>query len=181
MNYLVEIIKAIAWPLTIIWIGYYFKAETRSILARLSSLKYGDVEASFEKELAKAELSAKIVNIPPPPSSKENINQKEQLLRIAEVSPRAAIVEAWALIEIAAVRKGLIAGTTVPRTNTKMIVEFLNSSGKFSPESISLIENLRQIRNQASHLPDFFITQTEAERYLELAAQSAAIIEATTD
>jgi hypothetical protein len=59
-----------------------------------------------------------------------------------------------------------------------MIVEYLINSGKFSPESINLIEQLRRIRNQASHMPDFAISQNEAERYLDLAVQSAGVINA---
>lgn len=179
MDYFVEIIKATAWPISIIWLGYIFRNEVRQLLGRLSTVKYGEIEASFSKELAEAEVSAKKVDVPKSDNTQQNLNQKEQLFRIAEVSPRAAVVEAWTLIETAAIKKGLTSGATIPRTNPKMIVDYLNNSGKFSPESLSLIEQLRRIRNQASHLPDFAITQNEAERYLELAAQSASVIEAT--
>jgi hypothetical protein len=58
-----------------------------------------------------------------------------------------------------------------------MIVDYLDKSGKFSLESLDLIEKLRRIRNQATHMPDFAISQSEAERYLELAAKSAAVIQ----
>lgn len=179
MDYFVEIIKAIAWPASIIWLGYIFRKEVRLLLGRLSSVKYGEVEASFSKELAEAEVNAKKLAIPKPDASQSNLSQKEQLFRISEISPRAAVVEAWTLIETAAVKKGLTSGTTVPRTNPKMIVEYLYSSGKFSSESMQLIEQLRRIRNQASHMPDFAITQSESERYLELAAQAASVIEAS--
>ena len=74
MDYFVEIIKAITWPASIIWLGYIFRKEVRLLLGRLSSVKYGEVEA-------------------------------------------------WTLIETAAVKKGLTSGTTVPRTNSKIIVE----------------------------------------------------------
>ncbi|MCA2933345.1 MAG: hypothetical protein ING36_14005 [Burkholderiales bacterium] len=179
MDYFVEIVKATAWPTSIIWLGYMFREEVRLLLGRLSSMKYGEVEARFGKELAEAEVGAQKLGIPKSESTQLNLKQKEQLFRIAEVSPRAAIVEAWTLIETAAAKKGLTSGTTIPRTNPKMIVEYLNSSGKFSAESLGLIEQLRRIRNQASHLPDFAITQNEAERYLELAAQSASVIESS--
>lgn len=179
MDYVVEIIKATAWPASIIWLGYIFRKEVRLLLGRLSSVKYGEVEANFSKELAEAEVSAQKLRIPKPVTTQLNLSQKEQLFRISEVSPRAAVVEAWTLIETAAVKKGLTSGTAIPRTNPRMIVEYLNNSGKFSPESLNLIEQLRRIRNQASHLPDFAITQSEAERYLELAVQSASVIESS--
>lgn len=59
-----------------------------------------------------------------------------------------------------------------------MILTHLEKSGKFSPESLKLINELRQIRNNASHLPDFAVTQSDAERYLELAVKGAAVISA---
>lgn len=180
MDYFVEIIKAIAWPASIIWLGYIFRKEVRLLLGRISSVKYGEVEASFSKELAEAEVNAKKLTMPNSEATQQsNFSQKEQLFRISEISPRAAVVEAWTLIETAAVKKGLTSGATIPRTNPKMIVEYLYSSGKFSPESMNLIEQLRRIRNQASHMPDFAIIQSEAERYLDLAAQAASVIEAS--
>ncbi len=179
MEHFVEIIKAIAWPVSIIWLGYIFHSEVRLLLERMSSIKYKDVEASFEKKLSEAESKSKSIAVPDKEETDEELSQKEQLLRISEVSPRAAVVEAWTLIETAALKNGLWAGTAIKRTNPKMIIDHLHKTGKFSPESLDLIENLRRIRNQASHMPDFSITQSEAERYLGLAAESAAVIEAT--
>lgn len=180
MIYFVEIVKAIVWPMTIIWLGLIFRKELRLLVDRISSVKYGKVEANFSKELEKAEVSAeKLTSIIKTEEIESNISQKEQLFRISEVAPQAAIVEAWTLIEIAAVKKGLTSGSTIQRINPKMIVDYLYQSGKFSRESLDLIEQLRRIRNLASHMPDFAITQSEAERYLELAARAVSVIEAS--
>jgi len=174
MEHFVEIIKAIAWPIAIVWLGYVFRSEVRQLLGRMSSLKYKDMEANFDKQLAKAESEAKSITVNKKPN--ENLSQTEQLLRIADVSPRAAIVEAWTLIEMAASKKGLKAGVALPRTSPKMIVDYLQMSGELPQNSIKLIEQLRKLRNQAVHMPDFAISQSEAERYLELAAKIAAVI-----
>ncbi len=180
MEHLVEIVKALAWPIAVIWIGYIFRSEVRQLLGRVSSFKYKDVEASFEKSLVQAEQSARNIEKPQLDESESEINKKEQLLRIAEVSPRAAVVEAWTLIETAAMKNGLWEGAAIKRINPKTILDHLESSGKFSPENLKLINQLRQIRNKAKHLPDFAVTQTEAERYLDLAVKGAAIIEASS-
>ncbi|WP_370978762.1 hypothetical protein [Agaribacterium sp. ZY112] len=180
MDHLVEIIKALAWPVAVIWMSFIFRAEVRALLGRVSSFKYKGVEASFGKSLEKAESDAKSIESPAQSQIEESENsQVEQLLRISEVSPRAAVVEAWTLIETAAMKHGLVAGATIQRTNPRMILSHLEASGKFSPESIHLINELRQIRNKASHLPDFAVTQSDAERYLELAVKGAAVISAT--
>jgi hypothetical protein len=176
MEYLVEIIKSLAWPIAAVWLGYIFKGEIRKLLGRVSSLKYKDMEASFEKELADAEIKASKLTQPSLQESTEALSQTDQLLRIAEVSPRAAIVEAWTLIETAALKNGLTSGSAMQRTNPKMIVNYLANIGRFSNESLELIEQLRKLRNRASHMPDFTISQSEAERYLDLAVKSANII-----
>lgn len=179
MEHFVEIVKALAWPIAAIWIGYIFRSEVRQLLGRVSSFKYKNVEASFEKILVQAEKSANNIEKPKLKETDLELSQKEQLLRIAEVSPRAAIVEAWTIIETAAMKNGLWTGAAIKRTNPKMILDHLESSGKFSHYSLELINQLRQIRNRASHLPEFAVTQDDAERYLDLAVKSAAVIGST--
>lgn len=179
MEHLVEIIKALAWPAAVIWMSFIFRSEVRALLSRVSSFKYKDVEASFGESLEKAENDAKQIQSPAKAKDSESeSSQIEQLLRISEVSPRAAVVEAWTLVETAAMKNGLVMGGAIKRTNPKMILTHLEESGKFSPESLNLINELRQIRNKASHLPDFAVTQLDAERYLELAVKGAAVISA---
>ncbi|HAS6506061.1 hypothetical protein O4N82_10815 [Vibrio parahaemolyticus] len=180
MEHIVEIIKALAWPVAIVWLGYMFRNEVRSLIGRLTALKHGDTEISFNRSLEKVEQKASEISQPQESSHEstpEELSQKEQLYRLAEISPRAAIVEAWTLIETAAVKSDLTTGVAFKRTTPKLILEHLASTGNFSPKSIEVINSLRQLRNKASHLPDFAISQEEAERYLDLAIKSAHAIE----
>jgi hypothetical protein len=177
MENIVELVKALAWPVASVWLGYIFRSEISKLLSRMSHFKYKDVEAEFEKVLAEAEAeAARIPVAKSPPPLFEAMNKLEQFRRIAEVSPRAAIMEAWVLVELAATESGLVAGSVIPRTSPRMIIDFLMKSGKLPESSLPLINRLRQLRNQAAHLPDFALTQDEAERYLELAIKSAEII-----
>ncbi|OEE78502.1 DUF4559 domain-containing protein [Vibrio genomosp. F6] len=176
MNYVVEIIKAVAWPLSIVWLGYLFRTEVRGLFGRVSTLKYKDMEASFEKQLTKVENEAKGINEAKTKPLIADLPKAEQLLRIAEVSPRAAIVEAWTMIEVAAAERAVKSGVQFPRTNPKMIVNYLAHCDEFSDSNIEVIEQLRKLRNRAVHMPDFVITQDEAERYMNLAVRSAAVI-----
>ncbi|WP_038882348.1 hypothetical protein [Vibrio jasicida] len=180
MEHIVEIIKALAWPVAMVWLGYLFRKEVKSLMGRLTALKHGETEISFTRGLEKAEQKALEISQSQDPvheSTAEELSQKEQLYRLAEISPRAAIVEAWTLIEIAAVKNDLTTGTAIKRTNPKLILEHLENTGNFSPNSIEVINSLRQLRNRATHLPDFAISQDEAERYLDLALKSVHAIE----
>ena len=172
MNYIVEIVKALAWPIAAIWLGYVFRGEVRQLLARMSQFKYRDFEAKFDKDLARAEAEAAKVpvsqkaELPGP----DTLSKLEQLHRIAEVSPRAAIMEAWVLLETEAKEAGFKEGLQQPT------IYYLAMYERLPEVSWPLIQQLRQLRNKAAHLPDFVLTQEEAERYLELAVKTSEII-----
>lgn len=178
MELLVNLVVGIAWPVAVVWIAYFFKVEIRSLLDRMSQFKYKDVEAKFEIGLAEAE--AKFLAIerfaPQLPLHPEITLKLESLRRIADVSPRAAIMEAWALVEDAAGRSGFIQGATIPRVNPHLFVEELVRLGKLPKGSDSLLDQMRKLRNQAAHLPDFSLSQDEADRYLQLAARMSEVI-----
>src|SRR5699024_9527094 len=153
-------------------------SELRSLLHRISHIKYKDAEANFARDLAQAETKASSF-----PYSPENISTQpeissklDSLRRIADVSPRAAILEAWVLVEDSAAKSGHIQGVSIPRVNPRSFVEYLISRDKLPQESGPLLEQMRKLRNQAVHLPDFVIGQDEADRYLQLAVRMSELI-----
>jgi len=169
----VELIVGVAWPVAAIWIAYLFRKPMGSLLSRMSRFRYKDAEASFEHGLSEAE--AKIARVEEISTHKitttEVTSKTEQLRRIAEVSPRASIMESWILIEEAAGQAGYVQGTQIPRINALLFVEDLVKEGKLPREAGDAIHKLRELRNKAAHLQDFQLSQAEAERYLDLAAK----------
>ncbi len=180
MELIVTLIIGIVWPVAVIWIAYLFKGELRSLLQRMSQLKfkYKDIEANFEMGLAEAE--AKVLSIgqatPSLPPRPEITSKLESLRRIADVSPRAAIMEAWVLVESAAEKSGFVQGANIPRANPRPYVEELVRLGKLPKSSDMILDQLRKLRNQAAHLPEFSLNQDEADRYLQLAARMSELI-----
>lgn len=178
MELFVTLLTGIAWPVAVVWIAYLFKGELRSLLHRMSQLKYKDVEAKFETGLAEAEARVSTIEqITPSALPHPEITSKLELLRrIADVSPRAAIMEAWVLIEEAAGKSGFVQGAATPRVNPHLFVEELVRRGKLPKGSDSLLDQMRKLRNQAAHLPEFSVNQDEADRYLQLAARMSELI-----
>ena len=177
MTELVALISAIAWPVAAIWISYLFRGEIRGLVSRMSRLKYKDMEATFEKELKAAEVKAEAIQDHRPAAlpSPDLILKLEGLQRIADISPRAAIMEAWILVESAAGQSGFVQGAARPRINPLLFVDWLIKSGKLPPNSIELVEALRNLRNQAAHLPNFSVNRDEADRYLRLAVKISSL------
>lgn len=117
MELLVNLLIGIAWPVAAVWIAYLFKGELRSLLYWM--FKYKDLEAKFESGLAEAEAKVTAIerSSPSSPPRPEISSKLEQLCRITDVSPRAAIMEAWVLVEDAAGKSGFVQGATIPRVN----------------------------------------------------------------
>lgn len=183
MDNIVKLIEALAWPAAAVWLGYMFRDEVRQLLARLSHLKYKDVEAKFEKELTYAEAATdKVVKAVPRELSEEPRDRTEeaylQLSRILETSPRAAIMEAWIQIETTLAK---LAGVSKDRmmslSHGKTLLNSLVNENKLPQDSIDAFQLLRKIRNEAAHLPDFAISQSEAERYIDMAVKIASAID----
>lgn len=179
MEYIVKIIDSLAWPIAIIWLGYVFRSKIRQLISRMSHLKYKDIEAKFEKELKEAEMEANVL--------KSKINKKwenayarglftqyEQLERIAEVSPRAAILEAWIDVEaaVSAASENAGIGIRLP-INYSRLVKKLVSMGKIPEEVLPLYSRLLKLRNEAAHTQDFALDQYEAIGYLDLSRKLA--------
>ncbi|WP_419535602.1 hypothetical protein [Endozoicomonas sp.] len=185
MEHIVKLIDSLAWPIAAIWLGYIFRGELQKLLGRMSQVKYKDLEAKFEKNLESAEKEAKKV-APDTSENKKHIYDEEpiypdpyaekyeQLLRIAEESPRAALLEAWVEVEkellIAAENNGIkFQRAPSPR---KLIIELINT-GQYVKTILPLFEDLRKLRNDAAHVPEFMPTNKQTRRYLQLAIELA--------
>jgi hypothetical protein len=148
----------------------------------MSHLKYKDMEINLELDEAEAEVRTIEQTISFPLSANSETDSKlEQLRRIAEVSPRTAIMEAWILVEEAAGQSGFVQGADTPRINAPSFVLWLVRAGKLPPESEDLITRLRNLRDQAAAhkfalTPTFELTKQDADRYLQLAAKASSMI-----
>ena len=179
MEHFVELVRIVSWPITTLWLGFLFRAELRQLLARVSHLKYKDAEATFGRELAQAEFKAATIEASsdPQPALPVEASQVEQLRRIADVSPRAAIMEAWILVETSTFGSGAVS-PAFPTSSPTPVIRELMAAGKLPKDTEQLLRQLRELRNKAAHLPDFVVAQDEAERYLELAVKVSKMIRA---
>ena len=91
----------------------------------------------------------------------------EAILRLAEVSPRAAVLEAWREVELATLETARrIAGDEFRnRTLTYDALRKIERSEQVDPSILGLFRELRALRNQAAHAPDFAISKEAAFEY----------------
>tara|TARA_Y100000034_G_scaffold131201_2_gene191438 strand:- start:76 stop:681 length:606 start_codon:yes stop_codon:yes gene_type:complete len=177
MDYVIRIIEQVAWPIAIIWLGYMFRSEVRVLISRVSEFKYKDVQAKFDRELVGAEIQASSL---PSSTTSNAVRGLEQLpyskfIEIAEVSSRAAILEAWIELESSVFAASKEAGIKVQnKYDAFHLIKQLYEQNRVPKETVNTFKSLRSLRNQAAHLPDFALDSDEATRYLDLALKVVA-------
>ena len=176
MDKLVQLISTLAWPATVLSLAMMFRHELRQAASRLSSLQYKDFKAGFERDLQR--LEGEVQALPaemrptnaPAGENKAALSSYDRLVRIAEISPRAAIMEAWRDIEVTTKKVADAYGLSVDGAiaGVKAIREIVGR-GLLPKSVIGVYEQMRRLRARAAHAADFAIGSEEAERYIDTA------------
>ncbi len=184
MTFVSEIIKAIVWPITFILAIWMLRHIFKSILPNIKTLKYKDFEADFTKDLERAEMEARLVNLPPEEEAQKiNVGFSESATdkyrRLSEISPRVAVIEAWRDVELALTAAASVYDFDNPQNdrspNLNSVMERLTSEGQLDPGERDFLQYMRQLRNEASHR-DIDLRSDQAYRYAMLASQMTAAL-----
>ena len=170
---IVELVKALAWPASAFAIIFLLR---RAILRLIDSIregrvKYKDVEFTFKRDLEQARESIKkIETITPPALPAPQEPEIDDLMALAQLSPRAAVVEAWIRLEAAGAefaRKHAPAEASRQR-KPSMFLDVLRRHESIPTAVMTAIQKLRDIRNRTVHTPDFQPSVDDAEEYVLL-------------
>lgn len=182
MEYIVKLIEALAWPLTILFLAFGFRNQISKAFLRLTSFKYKEFEARFGEDLKEIEPHAqgvitdksKIEAVSSLRLPSAELSLWDHFINIAEISPRAAITEAWRHLEMSAKGAARTAGLNMSsRFPEREVVKELIKEKIFSQESLSVFEKLRKLRNEVVHAPEFTLDQNQIEKYIELSLSLA--------
>lgn len=179
MEIFARLLEATIWPLVIGWIFWSVRSELRALLGRMKSAKYKDFEATFERGLAVTEdVARKAIIMSPTMSSTflalslKDPNKYSEVSALAMTSPRAAIMDAWRELELAAVTAALNNRVSLTgkrgRVSGIAAIDHLHESRLISEQVKNLYLHLRELRNQANHAA-FEMGVDEAKRYAGLA------------
>ncbi len=183
MENLINILDVIIWPLTLVILVFFLREEIRKLLKRINSFQYKDFKATFENELNRIEKEANATikkskikkSINNEPIYPEPYDEKYyQLLRIADESPRAALLEGWVEVENAfyeAAKKFKV--KSYSSKNIRKILAELIETGHYAKTIYPLVLDIYELRNQAAHTPVFIPTKQQLRRYLEMTIEMA--------
>ena len=94
---LASIVDSIAWPVTIGIAAYLLRKPLIELLPNLTQFRYKELEVQFGERLER--LEQELEQEPPPeqiaPPSDLQLIADERFDALAEISPSAAVLEAW--------------------------------------------------------------------------------------
>ncbi|CAE6506846.1 conserved hypothetical protein [Nitrosomonas nitrosa] len=181
MTFIVEMVKALAWPVAVALAVFYFKGEVAKLIPRLKKLKHKDTEFEFAErieELAK-DLAASGEKLQPPEPGENLSTDYNVLMRLSNISPRSAIMEAFRTVETAAARALSKAYPELKEKGAIPPIQLLKLlRGKVLDEhSYRQLNELRMLRNKAAHDEEFFLHGMPIEAYVDIALTMARLLD----
>src|SRR2546425_11351416 len=94
----VELIKPLAWPVTLLLILLIMRKPVTDLILLVQKLKFRDLELEFGRKVE--ELTAQATaELPARRKPFESVVFPDKYLKLAENSPRSALLESWIEVE----------------------------------------------------------------------------------
>jgi hypothetical protein len=168
LDFISQMTSSLAWPGAVCVVVFLLRNEIRSLIPALESFKAGPVEARFRTRLGEASEKTSQANLPSP----------EEVV-VPTGSPRDVVIDSWLGVEEALTNLAASMGINVgqPPINFSRVYREILRRNLVEQPIKGLIEDLRVLRNQAVHDRNARISDTDAQRYAELANRAIAGIE----
>jgi hypothetical protein len=172
LAFVASLVHSLAWPAGVVVVVLVLRRPIGLAISQgLRRLRIGPVEAEFDHELA--EVRQELRRSPELTAADATplaAGLSEELARLAEASPRAAVLEAYARIEARLV--DLLDSAGAPPSSAvggRALAQLAHSHGLISDETLSAVDGLSVLRNLAAHSPSDDIGVSRARDYLALA------------
>jgi len=182
---IVGLINALAWPSAAVLIVLLLRVPISARLAELTRFKWKNIEVEFEKKIKEIEQQAdkvlpavrKIeandslaINVGENITAGEAVSvEEDRFSRLAELSPPAAIIQAWLPVEEAL--KSLAHRHDIPvsrRLSSSEIIKLLTQRNVLDASTVSILNGLRALRNEAAHAEATELNISQAKEYQAL-------------
>jgi hypothetical protein len=182
LTFVDHLIGHLMWPVITVIVLVAFYPVLRDRLGGLVRVKVGPggVEGEFAGVLKESDRI--MAEAPVPPPSRNVVEDHERSERIAAISPRAAVLEAFTVVDNT-LKERLLRFGVVPDASevsavrsTDAIVE-AERIGLLDQASVEVWKNLRALSNTARHESGIAITKEQALDYGRLAAQMLTTIQ----
>lgn len=190
LTFIAELAKAFAWPVCVVMLVYLFRHSLQALVPTIRKLKYKGFEADFTRDLEQAEIEAQKVSLATSDEAQRFVVGVPELAvdkyrRLADASPRAAVMEAWRDVEVALSAVATGYDWDDPQNdrypNIGNVLSRLVREGTLDEGSRHFLDHLRRLRNQAAHARDVDLNADEALQFALLATRIVARVKRTQE
>jgi hypothetical protein len=179
LTFWTEVIKALAWPVTVFAIFLILRRPLTRLIPYLQRLRFRDIELDFGKQVE--ELAAEFHReLPTQPALLEPSRQlREHWEKLAPLSPRAVVLEAWLHLEEAAIEASRRHGLKLTSRELRspiLLGHALEEAEIIDESKLEIFHRLRNLRNAAAHASEFEFDPESALEYADLALRLADFI-----
>ena len=182
LDFISSVIASLAWPVVTLIAVLVLRQPLARLLPTLRRAKYKGFDLEFGERLDELEERADEARLPEPVEPPAWVHESpddwtfgDYIERLAPVSPRVAITEAWRHVELALKDAGARIGQPKSQHLARVARE-LQSAGRLSRDAVSLVDDLRGLRNRAAHAREFDLEPEQALEFARLAERLIASI-----
>ncbi len=184
LEFISQIISSLAWPLTILLILLVLRKQLGELILNLQHLKVKDVEMNFGSEASKVVARAQAVLPLPRVEARGTVTStvESRRERLALVTPRANILEAWLELEAAAVEAITRRSPDVKPSRLASPMQIATAFQRLellNGEQLEVFHNLRNLRNSAAHAINFNVGMEAVEEYVEAVGRLTEFLKAS--
>lgn len=171
LEFFSSLVASVAWPVAVIVLVAILREPLKGLVPLLQRMKYKDFEMEFGRKLAEAREDAAVDD--ELLIDAELTPEETRIIELARVSPRAAVTEAWRWVELASLdtARKLLGEEFRNKTFTFQAMRKLEQDDRMDRGALALMRDLRGLRNDAVHSPDFAISLEAALEYAQMARQ----------
>jgi hypothetical protein len=173
-TFIVQIISALAWPVTVLIIFLILRRQLIALIPALQRFRFRDLELDFNRQVQelKSEVREQLEPLRGVLNGEEQI--RTRWVELAQISPRAVVLEAWLQLEQAAIEAARRSGLNLKSAEMKsplILGQALEETSILDDQTPAIYHQLRNLRNAAAHASDFAFTPDSALEYADLAAR----------
>lgn len=186
LSFIAALVGSLAWPAALVVFFFVFRRALIRLIPGLLRVKYKDFELEFGRQLAEVKEELGPAGMPqavlPEPEGRRQLStlSRESAIRyfrsLAEVSPRAAILETWLGFELAA--NGAVESLGLAPSgrpiSMQQLLSTLREAELINGSELEALTRLRALRNQVVHGP-------EPDLSTDLIAEYASVLKRITD
>jgi hypothetical protein len=180
LTFISEMVKALVWPVVAIIALLLLRKPLKQLIPLLDKFKYKDLELDFNQEVRA--ITADVNKQLPGPRGKSAWASRlpDHWVQMADLAPRAVVLEAWLKMEasaVAAIERRKVKLTSKEKRAPLALQAALGEAGILDEGQTRLFSRLRNLRNACVHAAGMQIEPHAALEYASSALRLAEFLE----